>query len=174
MKKALGNQNKSLQKTVGTNHNKTKTSDRSLGPDQEGTSDRKLGTRIRLVQNSSDQKKICLLEDSGPESTQAKERWERKILWSPSISHITTQSHWSSGSTVCFTPRGRGLHPGDPTGTGIFLVTPAWSLIIGHDRSSLLVVFITTLATGCFSHPSYTSSILTAGHRLWRNTARIL
>jgi hypothetical protein len=172
MKKAFGNHNKSLQKTVGTNHNKTKTSDRSLGPDQEGTSDRKLGTRINSTQVT--RKKICLLEDSGPESTQAKERWERKILWSPSISHITTQSHWSSGSTVCFTPRGRGLHPGDPTGTGISLVTLAWSLIIGHDRSSLHVVFITTLATGCLCHPSYTSSILTAGHRLWRNTARIL
>jgi hypothetical protein len=30
-----------------------------------------------------------------------------------------------------------------------------------------------TLVTGCFSHPSCPSSILTAGHRLMRHTARI-
>ncbi len=37
-------------------------------------------------------------------------------LWSPGITHTTTQSHWSSGSTIGFPPRGPavgapGVHP---------------------------------------------------------------
>jgi hypothetical protein len=47
------------------------------------------------------------------------------------------------------------------SGTGIScqwclatLVTPSWSLISSHDKSSLLAVLVTTLATGCYSCPS--------------------
>ncbi len=47
------------------------------------------------------------------------------------------------------------------------VVTLMWSLITG-------MVDPLTFATGCFSRPSCPSSILTAGHRLMRHTARIL
>ncbi len=43
----------------------------------------------------------------------------------------------------------------------------------GRDPWSPATISPLNLATGCFIHPSYPSSILTVGHRLMRHTVRI-
>ncbi len=93
-------------------------------------------------------------------------------MCSSCISHITTQSHWSSGSTICFPLRGAavralGVHPhfwnwhlllamsryiGDP------------NLILDHRAmiGPLCLWFAMTFAADCFSHPFCPRSSLLA------------
>ncbi len=101
------------------------------------------------------------------------------MVWSSCIlSPLHTQSHWSSGSTVCFRSRGsvvhvRGMHP-----LSLWNQVSPVSDVSLHwwprcDRWSPAMIGPLTLATGCFSNSSCPSSILTAGHRLLRHTPRI-
>ncbi len=74
-------------------------------------------------------------------------------------SHTTTQSHWSSGWTVLL-----------PTSYVSVVLLHWWPW---HDPWSPASIGSLTLATGCFSHPSCPSSILTAGLRLMWHATRI-
>jgi hypothetical protein len=94
-------------------------------------------------------------------------------------SFTITQSHWSpSGLTVCLSPRGAvvrvlGVHPHFwNKDSSVSKVSLHWWP--RRDLWSLASIGSLTLATGCFSHPSCPSSILTASHRLMRHTAGIL
>ncbi len=92
-------------------------------------------------------------------------------------SHTTTHSHRSSGSTVCFLLRGAevrilGMHPHFWNWDySVRIVSRhGWPW---HDPWSPATIGPLTLTTGCFSHPSCPSSILTAGHRFMWHTAWI-
>ncbi len=90
--------------------------------------------------------------------------------------HSNTQSHRSSGSTKCLPSKGSSIcfqemHKLTKWDSPVSDVSLHWWPQC--DPWSLATIGPLTLATCWFSHPSSPSSILTAGHRLMRHTARI-
>ncbi len=96
-------------------------------------------------------------------------------LWSSCISHTFTMSHWSSGQTIYFPPQGAAIcTPGvQPTlWNWDYLLVPcrySGDPDVIPDHHLWLVLFARSFGFD-ISHSSCPSSVLTAGHWLWRHT----
>jgi hypothetical protein len=99
-------------------------------------------------------------------------------------SYTSTQSHWSSGSTVCFPLGGAavripGMHPHLQWNQVLLLAMSRYidpNVIPDHWLQLVLFAsdFATTLASGCLSHAFPGSIPLLAGCTLPRNSVKLL